>query len=669
MHLSRATEAAVAPEATLAGWAFLLGRPQPEPRRSRRMAHLGGCVSILALALYLTWRIAFTMPTDGWNQAAAWTLVVFEALPLLGLGIRIVTLWDIDSRGPDPVTETKPGQRVAVFVPTYNEPVEVIAPTIAAACDLQPAHETWVLDDGSRPWVEELCVTYGARYVSRPTHEHAKAGNMNHAMAVMAAEEEAGAPVTDIIAVLDCDHVPLPHFLTATIGWFEDPELALVQGPQSYYNSGAFDDDGVTGEQGMFFHVLLPARNHDGAGPFWCGSTSLIRTSALREIGGISTETIVEDMHTTLVLIRAGWKTVYHHQTLAVGLAPATAEQYLLQRRRWGMGSMQVLAHEKLWAAKKWLSWRNYYEYLGGTLWWLEGIATLFVFLIPATIMLTGLQTSTAAIVPFLIVFVAMFTLRMWGTGRMFRGHLHWPTAFALRIFRVPIGIACLWWLLTRRELTFEVTPKAGAEERVRGRVPRILVALIVVVTGILAYAAAGLLGWVPWRTNVSSTLLSGAWLALADVVLILGTRRIVDTDFSTSRRNAHRTAIRAAVTLDGVQGELVDISVGGVAVRFPAGTAPTTGHVRLELPGSVPIDMSTVRISRGANGDDIASCRLLADDWAGYRAMSLWLFHTPPGVVAGMPAGVPAVAASVWERNPRAVSSFGKPLPPPATG
>ena len=99
---AHATEAAVAPEATLAGWAFLLGRPQPEPRRSRRLAHLGGCVSILALALYLTWRIAFTMPSDGWNQAAAWTLVVFEALPLIGLFIRIVTLWDIDSRGPGP---------------------------------------------------------------------------------------------------------------------------------------------------------------------------------------------------------------------------------------------------------------------------------------------------------------------------------------------------------------------------------------------------------------------------------------------------------------------------------------------------------------------------------------------------------------------------------------
>ena len=58
--------------------------------------------------------------------------------------------------------------RVAVLIPTYNEPVEVIAPTVAAACALEPSHQTWVLDDGDRPWVAEMCEAFGARYVSRP---------------------------------------------------------------------------------------------------------------------------------------------------------------------------------------------------------------------------------------------------------------------------------------------------------------------------------------------------------------------------------------------------------------------------------------------------------------------------------------------------------------------
>ena len=191
--------------------------------------------------------------------------------------------------------------------------------------------------------------------------------------------------------MLDCDHVPLPTFLTATLGWFDDPKIALVQGPQSFYNSGAFDDDGYTGEQGVFFHVLMAGRQPRR------GRAVLVRLDVAhpglapcaRSVASPPT-TIVEDMHTTLELIRPGWKTAYHHQTLAVGLAPATPEQYLLQRRRWGMGAMQVLISERLWAAKRWLSWRNYYEYLSGTLWWLEGVGTVLAFFIPALVLVSG---------------------------------------------------------------------------------------------------------------------------------------------------------------------------------------------------------------------------------------------------------------------------------------
>jgi cellulose synthase (UDP-forming) len=433
---------------------------------------------VTALVGYLLWRIAFTLPAGGWNLGVAIALVSFEALPLAGMVLKIVTVWSIDCPAPDPVDAAPDGMRVAVLIPTYNESAEVIAPTIAASCALEPAHETWVLDDGDRGWVAEICALYGARYVSRPEHDHAKAGNLNHALDLMLVEQSAGQPEIDIIAVLDCDHVPLPTFLTATLGWFIDDRIALVQGPHGFYNSGAFDDDGISGEQGMFFNVMMPARHHAGAGPFWCGSTSLLRVKALREIGGVATETITEDMHTTLKLIRQGWQTAYHHQTLAVGLGPATADQYLLQRRRWGMGSMQILTHERLWSAKRWLSWRNFHEYLNGTLWWLEGIATLIAFIVPISVLLSGAQTSTAGPLLFAGVFFAAFTVRLWGARRLMRRQIHWPTAFALRILRVPVGVACLWWLVTRQTLTFQVSPKGAADDRHRGTTPPIIKAL-----------------------------------------------------------------------------------------------------------------------------------------------------------------------------------------------
>jgi cellulose synthase (UDP-forming) len=632
------------PDSRVGAWAARLGPPSVETSRSRLMARFGGIAAITALIGYLSWRIAFTLPAGGWNLAAASTLVAFEALPLAGLVLKLLTLWNIDCTVPGPVAAAPAGMRVGVLIPTYNEPVEVLAPTVAAACALEPAHQTWVLDDGDRPWVAEMCQAFGARYVSRPVHEHAKAGNLNHALALMAAEEAAGAGSTDVIAVLDCDHVPLPAFLTATLGWFEDRDIALVQGPQDFYNCEAFDDDPIAGEQGLFFNVLMPARQHAGVGPFWCGSTALLRVRALREVGGVATETITEDMHTTLKLIRAGWKTAYHHQTLAVGLAPATAEQYLVQRRRWGMGAMQTLMQERLWSARRWLSWRNFYEYLSGTLWWLEGIATLLVFAVPTAVLLTGAQTSTAAPGVFAAVFAAMFTVRLWGAGRLMRRQVHWPTAFALRILRVPVGMACLWWLVTRRTLEFHVTPKGGAHQRVRGHAPRVLWALSATVAGVIGYAAAGLLGWVPWRTDSSSTVASGVWLALAGAVLLSGIRRIRAAEYATSRRNGHRTAVRTAVTIDGIPGDLIDISVGGAAARCPAGSLPETGLVELQLPGAAAVKMTMTRIRQSGTGE-VASMQAVRGDWAALRAMSLWLFHTPPAA-GTLPPGLPAIAS-----------------------
>ena len=630
---------------SVAAWALRLDAPSPESRRSRVVARLGGIVAVAALVAYLVWRIAFTLPVGDWNRSVAFTLIAFEALPLVGLVFKAVTLWNIDASNPAPSAVDSPRRTVTVLIPTFNEPVDVIVPTVAASCKLAPEHETWVLDDGDRPWVADMCRALGARYVSREVHDHAKAGNLNHALAIMQAEEADGRSQTEIVAVLDCDHVPLPSFLTATLSWFDDPKIALVQGPQAFYNRGAFDDDGFTGEQGLFFNVLMPARQHAGVGPFWCGSTSLLRVAALRDIGGVATETITEDMHTTLKLIRAGWKTAYHDQTLAVGLAPSTPDQYLLQRRRWGMGAMQILIHERLWAAKRWMSWRNFYEYLNGTLWWLEGIATLVAFAVPVAVMMSGAQTSTASPLAFTAAFAAMFTARLWGAKRLLRGQIHWPTAFALRIFRIPVGLACLWWLVSRQKLEFAVTPKGHAEERRRGRPPRILWALAATAVGICSYASFGVAGWVPWRTPTSSTVASGLWLALAAVVLLLGLRRIRAAEYATSRRDGHRFLFDAPVLLNGVAGDLIDVSTGGAAIRLSTGTPHPIGLSTLELPGSAAIKMEEVWTQEGQRESNLVTLRIPEHDWDSYSKLTAWLFQTPPDAIPSL-RGVPVVAA-----------------------
>ena len=157
--------------------------------------------------------------------------------------------------------------RVAVLIPTYNESREVLLPTIAAAVALRPGHETWVLDDGNRPWVQELAGLLGARYRARGSAEHAKAGNLNSAIETLD---------VDVVAVLDADHVARADFLTATLPYFDDDRVAVVQTPQDFYNLESFEH--VTRrrgrrymEQELFYRALAAGRNRWNAA-FWCWS-------------------------------------------------------------------------------------------------------------------------------------------------------------------------------------------------------------------------------------------------------------------------------------------------------------------------------------------------------------------------------------------------------------
>jgi len=194
-----------------------------------------------------------------------------------------------------------------------------------------------------------------------------------------------------------------------------------------------------------------------------------------------------------------------------------------------------------------------------------------------------------------------------------------------------------------------------------RGRPPRVVIALIVAVFALLGYALAGMLGWVPWRATDGATVASGIWLLLAGIGLVLGMLRVMSPAYATSRRNAHRIAVRARVLLDGVGGELVDISVGGAAVGFPPGSAPVADEVELKLPGAAPVRMITTfkAATKPADQADIVSMRLAEGDWEGYRTLSMWLFNTPMGALSGVPRGVPVVAVTRTQHTSRVLGTL----------
>jgi cellulose synthase (UDP-forming) len=630
----------------VAAWAERLGAPAGESPASRRWAHLGGLAAATAVALYLTWRIGFTLPT-GIDLLVTLPLVAFEAVPLLRLGAATVLLWRLDG-GPTQPGEAPADLRVAVLIPTYDEPVEVLAPTIAAACALDPAHETFVLDDSDRGWVAELCESLGARYLSRQVHDHDKAGNLNYALAVLSAEDVAGVGGADVVAVLDSDHVPLATFLTSTLGWFADEKVAVVQAPQVSYNAGAFDDDGRYGEQGAFFNVRLPARQQHGADVRWCGSTALLRVDAVTAVGGFSAGTVREELDTTVNLLTNGWHTVYHHQTVAVGLAPASPAAYQLQQRRRALGELQVLTRRRLWSKKATpgLSTKNRLVLLSAAAEGLRGLATLLAFLIPVAVLLSGVTSSTAEPVAILVAFAGMWALRLWGARLLLRHQVQWRTSLALSIMRIPVALASLRWLVRRDDVPFTVTPKGGSHTRRRGRIPRSLVACTLALALVLVVSLAGVTGLVPWRADLASTLAADVWLAAGLGVLLLGSLRIKSAQFATTRRNAPRIAVSTPVKVAGVPATLVDISIGGAAVSFPSGQLPDVEIVELELPMTKPIRMVLSPVPPRADDNAFASLRYLGSDWRTLQVMALWMFHTPYDAVPSLPAGTPVVAA-----------------------
>jgi len=223
-------------------------------------------------AAYLSWRLVAT-----WSGAQPVMFVVLFGCELFGwtmLASFAFLAWRI------PVSVRPPiGWRptVDVCVCTYDEGLDVLGATLVGCDRITYPHTTWVLDDGRRDEVRNLAERVGANYLSRATNEHAKAGNINHALGFMRGE---------LLLILDADHVPQPDILDATVGYFDNPAVALVQTPHDFGNLDSFQHF-ETGrhDQSMFFEVIMPGKDrHDGA--FWCGSAALILRHALEGIGG-----------------------------------------------------------------------------------------------------------------------------------------------------------------------------------------------------------------------------------------------------------------------------------------------------------------------------------------------------------------------------------------------
>jgi len=312
--------------------------------RSRRVALFLILLSAVISTRYLYWRATETLVFQSTLEAVlGYGLFAAElyAWIILILGYA-QNLWPLERRVQPLPKDTSQWPTVDVYIPTYNESLQIVQDTVLAAQNLDYPRDKlniYLLDDGRRDSFAAFAAAAGVGYITRSDNQHAKAGNLNHAMTQTRGE---------LICIFDCDHVTTRAFLQMTVGSFvADDGLALIQTPHYFYSPDPFERNLSVGHQmpseDELFYGLIQKGNDYWNATFFCGSCAVIRRSALEEIGGFAVETVTEDAHTALKLQRLGWRTAYLGVPLAAGLATERLSLHVGQRMRWARGMTQIL--------------------------------------------------------------------------------------------------------------------------------------------------------------------------------------------------------------------------------------------------------------------------------------------------------------------------------------
>lgn len=461
-----------------------LGAGSAIPRREwqEKLIRVVAIIALIYATYWIYWRWTSTVNTDPKAVVPSILLLLAETWAYIGMCLFVLLTWKLTERDPGPAP---PGRTVDVFITCYDEPLEVLRRTAIGARAIRYPHRTYMLDDGKREDVLAMSQELGIGYIRRVGNANAKAGNLNHALSVTSGE---------FILQLDSDHVPLPSIVDRMLGYFSDPKMAVVQSPQDFYNVDSFthvvNDEGrrLWEENRIFYSLIQPGRDHWNAS-FFCGSCGILRRSALEAVGGFASQTIIEDMETTLQFHAHGFNSAYHRETLAYGLAPGSAGAYHVQRMRWGQGAMQVLRKLKPLTNKN-LTLAQRLNYFAGTASYFEGWQKAVFYLMPLFFFFTGIlpvagdqNAFLARLFPYIIISIVAFELLSRGTGYLFLSE-------RFTMVRVWTYMLAALAIFTRRPLKFNVTPKGHSSVPPGAYVPQLVLLVLSIIAPIWATVA-----------------------------------------------------------------------------------------------------------------------------------------------------------------------------------
>jgi cellulose synthase (UDP-forming) len=581
----------------------------------------------IAAFRYLAWRVCCTL-----NPAALWFFYLFLVAEILGLLETLFfyfTAWHPQHHRPRPPLKNR---TVDIFITTFNEPVDMIRETAVCALNVRYPHKTYILDDGARAEVKVMAAEIGALYIGRTSNEHAKAGNLNHALTKTDGE---------FIVLLDTDHVPTPNLIEDTLGLFADPKVGIVQTPQDFYNLDSFQhrtdwkQEYSWQQQELFFSVIQPGKDHWNSALF-CGSPALARRASLEKVGGFATGTVTEDFHTALRLQAVGDRVVYHNVTVARGLAPQTFNFFAGQWLRWGQGAMQILRQEnplgnpRLTLAQKLSFFSSIYFY------WMSYQKVIYLFT-PMFALLTGIFPLRAELADFWLYFGPYFILNTLASVLVFRGFRSLLLSEQFSLIKLHVMLKTLLGL-RKQDRAFKVTPKTkGAVAEWREVWPQI---------SILVFSAAAIAaGFYRLQTldafRLWTTILSLFWafyfMALTwpivrralkkredrvayrfdgglDVPVVYQLSGSVESErVQNYARNMNRTGLSLTTTQPITNGSLIEMEI-----HLPGRTIAATGEVMRTF--EITLGKQEKRYSNGIRFKKIAP--------AAQDAISLFLFY-----------------------------------------
>lgn len=369
-------------------------------------------ITVLFSGIYILWRILRTIPIEfGWiSIILGITLLVVEILGFFEMIVHFYQLSDPLVLEEVPDIEEAAYPDVDIFISTYNEPTELLFKTINGCLNMEYPDKSMVhiylCDDGNRPEMGVLANQLGVTHLVRDTHEHAKAGNLNHALSVT---------TSPYIVTFDADMIPRRNFLLRTIPYFvKDNNIGFIQTPQTFYNPDLFQynlysEGNTPNEQDYFYRDVQVMRNRSNS-VIYGGTNTILSRQALEEAGGFFVGVITEDFATGMMIQSKGYQSYAIDEALAVGMAPEDLKSLINQRRRWARGCIQTGRKVNLLTVKG-LNIAQKVSYLTSITYWLGPIKQLSYILAPLLYVLLNIIIVKTSFIEVLIFWLPMYLL------------------------------------------------------------------------------------------------------------------------------------------------------------------------------------------------------------------------------------------------------------------